>query len=228
MEFAVLPPWGPWSDNVVPLVRLSGCLIRTANGAPPPSTRPSPPRLRLSVPTSGLRRSTLRPEEDTGLGSIAASSLELENVGQSLLGMGLPPPCLAPGPSQLQGPLQGGWGLGQWLRPHGEHRRGAPSTTQTAITLRVSSAHRGRLRSFALCEIFGDGLPGPGAVSPLQQVTDEMCSSDECRWRSGYPLPPLSTPMHFPLCFLSSLYLHPVSSTHPGPSVCSTSGLLDP
>lgn len=35
MVFAVSPPWGPWSDNIVPLVRLSRCLIRTANGAPP-------------------------------------------------------------------------------------------------------------------------------------------------------------------------------------------------
>lgn len=43
--FAVSPPWGPWSDNIVPLVRLSRCLIRTANGA-----SPAPPRVRPSTP----------------------------------------------------------------------------------------------------------------------------------------------------------------------------------
>ena len=43
MVFAVLPPWGPWSDNIVPLVRLSRCLIRTANGASPTPPRVRPP-----------------------------------------------------------------------------------------------------------------------------------------------------------------------------------------
>ena len=43
MVFAVLPPWGPWSDYIVPLVRLSRCLIRTANGASPTPPRVCPP-----------------------------------------------------------------------------------------------------------------------------------------------------------------------------------------
>lgn len=53
MVFAVLPPWGPWSDNVVPLVRLSRCLIRTANGASlTPCARPPPP---AAIPQPALQ-----------------------------------------------------------------------------------------------------------------------------------------------------------------------------
>lgn len=54
MVFAVLPPWGPWSDNVVPLVRLSRCLIRTANGASlAPRARPPPP---AAIPALQLQK----------------------------------------------------------------------------------------------------------------------------------------------------------------------------
>lgn len=58
MVFAVLPPWGPWSDNVVPLVRLSRCLIRTANGAsltqpPLPAATPQPAAPEASNSTPG-------------------------------------------------------------------------------------------------------------------------------------------------------------------------------
>jgi len=54
MVFAVLPPWGPWSDNVVPLVRLSRCLIRTANGASlAPRAQPPPP---AAIPALQLQK----------------------------------------------------------------------------------------------------------------------------------------------------------------------------
>lgn len=64
MVFAVSPPWGPWSDNIVPLVRLSRCLIRTANGAPPAlhaSVHPSTSGSSLS----GLQRLAQKLEKET-------------------------------------------------------------------------------------------------------------------------------------------------------------------
>lgn len=58
MVFAVLPPWGPWSDNVVPLVRLSQCLIRTANGASlTPRAQPLPPAA-IAQPALQLQKQT--------------------------------------------------------------------------------------------------------------------------------------------------------------------------
>lgn len=57
MVFAVSPPWGPWSDNIVPLVRLSRCLIRTASGASPTPASGSP--------LSGLRRRVRTLEKET-------------------------------------------------------------------------------------------------------------------------------------------------------------------
>lgn len=69
MVFAVSPPWGPWSDNIVPLVRLSRCLIRTANGASPPSHAPVHPP---AGPLVGLQRLARELEKDTkDLNSIA-------------------------------------------------------------------------------------------------------------------------------------------------------------
>lgn len=105
MVFAVLPPWGPWSDNVVPLVRLSQCLIRTANGASLTlRARPLPPAA-IAQPALQLQK------QRTPLQ--AAASLDPKNLGQvcrSLEGdCGLAPEpgtwpedlcmsCLVPGP----------------------------------------------------------------------------------------------------------------------------------
>ncbi|MEJ1271499.1 platelet derived growth factor B polypeptide [Cricetulus griseus] len=58
MVFAVLPPWGPWSDNVVPLVRLSRCLIRTANGASLTLRARPPPPAALFLPALRLQKQT--------------------------------------------------------------------------------------------------------------------------------------------------------------------------
>lgn len=68
MVFAVSPPWGPWSDNIVPLVRLSRCLIRTANGAYPFRASVHPP----AGPLIGLQHLARKLEKETeDLNSIA-------------------------------------------------------------------------------------------------------------------------------------------------------------
>lgn len=76
MVFAVLPPWGPWSDNVVPLVRLSRCLIRTANGAS------LTPRARPPLPAAIPQACPAAPEANKGLHSRLLASLDPKNLGQ--------------------------------------------------------------------------------------------------------------------------------------------------
>lgn len=80
MVFAVLPPWGPWSDNVVPLVRLSQCLIRTANGASlTPCARPPPP---AATPQPAA------PEANKELHSRLLASLDPKNLGHVCRSLG--------------------------------------------------------------------------------------------------------------------------------------------
>lgn len=112
MVFAVSPPWGPWSDNIVPLVRLSRCLIRTANGASPTLPRVRHPSASRS-PLSGLHRLTRKLEKEMkNLDSIEAFLPRPRESGirvqERLMGEGASSPAPAQGArSERRGPAQG-------------------------------------------------------------------------------------------------------------------------
>lgn len=101
MVFAVSPPWGPWSDNIVPLVRPSRCLIRTANGASPTFPRVHHPPASGS-PLSGLQCLTRKLEKEMkNLDSVGAFLPRPRESGirvqERLMGEGAPSPAPAQG-----------------------------------------------------------------------------------------------------------------------------------